>query len=222
MALPGISGCLGVVDLRPSWGWYASVALSDSLQLCSVVWVSLVSTCRLYYSRPRHSFLLFYHQTSHAAYFNARDYVLYEIVFNARLLSLSLRPIGNPVSDRTALDLTTLGTLQTGRLLSWLLFSFWPTYTLYIRSMDGSTTSSWPSQGHCAYTSLGGLMRHRYPWVSNSPSTRLKVVPDKWVRPTKRPADLSVGLPDLTCGPKDENKAWRASQGNPDELRQLG
>jgi hypothetical protein len=42
------------------------------------------------------------------------------------------------------------------------------------------------------------------------------------VRPTRRPVNLSVGLPDLTCGPKDEKTAWRASQGSPDRLRQLG
>jgi hypothetical protein len=30
-----------------------------------------------------------------------------------------------------------------------------------------------------------------------SPLTRLTVVPDKWVRPTRRPADLSVGPTDL-------------------------
>jgi hypothetical protein len=30
-----------------------------------------------------------------------------------------------------------------------------------------------------------------------SPPTRLTAVPDKWVRPTRRPADLSVGPTDL-------------------------
>jgi hypothetical protein len=29
------------------------------------------------------------------------------------------------------------------------------------------------------------------------------VVPDKWVRPTRRPADLSVGPTDLVGGPHD-------------------
>jgi hypothetical protein len=29
------------------------------------------------------------------------------------------------------------------------------------------------------------------------------VVPDKWVRPTRRPADLSVGLTDLVGSPHD-------------------
>jgi hypothetical protein len=55
-----------------------------------------------------------------------------------------------------------------------------------------------------------------------SPPTRLTAVPDKWVRPTRKPADLSVGLPDLTCGPEDEKTAWRAKQGSPDRLSQLG
>jgi hypothetical protein len=35
-----------------------------------------------------------------------------------------------------------------------------------------------------------------------SPPTRLIAIPDKWVRPTRSPTDLSIGLPDLTCGPK--------------------
>jgi hypothetical protein len=54
-----------------------------------------------------------------------------------------------------------------------------------------------------------------------SPRTRLTAVPDKWVQPARRPVDLSVGLPDLTCGPKDEKTTWRARQGSPDSLRQL-
>jgi hypothetical protein len=53
-------------------------------------------------------------------------------------------------------------------------------------------------------------------WV---PQTRLGVIPDKWVQSTRRPADQSVGLADLTCGYKDEKTAWRANQGNPDGLR---
>jgi hypothetical protein len=36
-----------------------------------------------------------------------------------------------------------------------------------------------------------------------SPPTRLTTVPDKWVRPTGRPADLSVGPTDLVGGPHD-------------------
>jgi hypothetical protein len=55
-----------------------------------------------------------------------------------------------------------------------------------------------------------------------SPPTRLTAVPDKWVRPTRRPADLSVGLPDLTCGSEDEKIAWCARKYNPYGLRQLG
>jgi hypothetical protein len=34
------------------------------------------------------------------------------------------------------------------------------------------------------------------------PPTRFTVVPDKWVRPTRRPADLSVGPTDLVRGPR--------------------
>jgi hypothetical protein len=36
-----------------------------------------------------------------------------------------------------------------------------------------------------------------------SPPTRLTVVPGKWVRPTRRPADLSVGPTDLVGSPHD-------------------
>jgi hypothetical protein len=54
------------------------------------------------------------------------------------------------------------------------------------------------------------------------PPTRLLAVTDQWVRPTKRPADLSVGPSDLTFGPEDEKIAWRARQGNLDGLRQHG
>jgi hypothetical protein len=42
-------------------------------------------------------------------------------------------------------------------------------------------------------------MRGRF----RSPPTRLTVVPDKWLRPTRRPADLSVGFPNLTVGLTD-------------------
>jgi hypothetical protein len=36
-----------------------------------------------------------------------------------------------------------------------------------------------------------------------SPPTRLTAVPDKWVRPTRRPANLLVGPTDLVGGPHD-------------------
>jgi hypothetical protein len=36
-----------------------------------------------------------------------------------------------------------------------------------------------------------------------SPPTRLTAVPDKWVRPTRRPVDLSVGPTDLVGSPHD-------------------
>jgi hypothetical protein len=55
-----------------------------------------------------------------------------------------------------------------------------------------------------------------------SPPTRLTAVLDKWVRSTRRLADLSVGSPDLTYGPEDEKTAWCARQGSLNGLRQLG
>jgi hypothetical protein len=36
-----------------------------------------------------------------------------------------------------------------------------------------------------------------------SPLTKLTTVPNKWVRPTRRPADLSVGPTGLVGGPHD-------------------
>jgi hypothetical protein len=51
-----------------------------------------------------------------------------------------------------------------------------------IRPVDGFKTSSWPSRGRCAYTSLEGLWDMGTP---RSPPTRLLVVPDKWVRHVK-------------------------------------
>jgi hypothetical protein len=36
-----------------------------------------------------------------------------------------------------------------------------------------------------------------------SPPTRPTTVPDKWVRPTRRPADLLVGPTDLVGSPHD-------------------
>jgi hypothetical protein len=42
-----------------------------------------------------------------------------------------------------------------------------------------------------------------------SPPTRLTAVLDKWVRPTKRPTDLSVGPTDLVSYPHDLLKAFR-------------
>jgi hypothetical protein len=44
------------------------------------------------------------------------------------------------------------------------------------------------------------------PW---SPPTRLTVVPDKWVRPTRRPTDLLVGPTDLVGGPHDLLKTFQ-------------
>jgi hypothetical protein len=42
-----------------------------------------------------------------------------------------------------------------------------------------------------------------------SPPTRLMAVPDKWVRPTRRPVDLSVGPTDLVGGPHDLLKTFQ-------------
>jgi hypothetical protein len=42
-----------------------------------------------------------------------------------------------------------------------------------------------------------------------SPPTRLMAVPDKWVRPTRRPADPSVGPTDLFGGPHDLQKTFQ-------------
>jgi hypothetical protein len=44
--------------------------------------------------------------------------------------------------------------------------------------------------------------------IPMSPPTRPMAVPDKWVRPTRRPADLSVGPTDLVGGPHDLLKTF--------------
>jgi hypothetical protein len=51
-----------------------------------------------------------------------------------------------------------------------------------------------------------GLVRHGYPWV---PTDRLTAVPDKWVRPTRRLTDLSVGPTDLVGSPHDLLKTFQ-------------
>jgi hypothetical protein len=52
--------------------------------------------------------------------------------------------------------------------------------------------------------------------TSESPPTRLTAVPDKWVRPTRRPADLSVGPTDLIGSPHDLLKTFQKIP--PDDL----
>jgi hypothetical protein len=42
-----------------------------------------------------------------------------------------------------------------------------------------------------------------------SPLTRLTAIPDKWVRPTRRPADLLVGPTDLVGGTHDLLKTFQ-------------
>jgi hypothetical protein len=62
----------------------------------------------------------------------------------------SLLPIGrHSTSLRSA-------RLQTSWTLSWFIFSFW-TDMHAIWLVDRFKTSSWPSQGRCTYTSLGGF-----------------------------------------------------------------
>jgi hypothetical protein len=51
-----------------------------------------------------------------------------------------------------------------------------------------------------------------------SPSTRLTAIPDKWVRPTRRLADLSVGSIDLIGSPYDLLKTFQKIP--PDDLIQ--
>jgi hypothetical protein len=42
-----------------------------------------------------------------------------------------------------------------------------------------------------------------------SPPTRLTVIPDRWVRPTRRHADLTVGPTDLVGDPHDLLKTFQ-------------
>jgi hypothetical protein len=52
-----------------------------------------------------------------------------------------------------------------------------------------------------------------------SPPTRLMAVPDKWVRPTRRPADLSVGPTDLVGSPHDLLKTFQKTPRRPSSSR---
>jgi hypothetical protein len=45
--------------------------------------------------------------------------------------------------------------------------------------------------------------------TAGSPPTRLTADPDKWVRPTRRLADLLVGPTDLDGGPHDLLKTFQ-------------
>jgi hypothetical protein len=49
-------------------------------------------------------------------------------------------------------------------------------------------------------------VRQGYPWV---PTNRAHAVPDKWVRPTRRPDDLSMGPSDLIGNPHDLLKTFQ-------------
>jgi hypothetical protein len=60
-----------------------------------------------------------------------------------------------------------------------------------------------------------GLVRHGYPWV---PTDQAHGRPDKWVRPTRGPADLSVGPTDLVGSPHDLLKTFQKIP--PDDLIQ--
>jgi hypothetical protein len=51
-----------------------------------------------------------------------------------------------------------------------------------------------------------------------SPLTRLTVIPDKWVQPTRRLTDLSVGPTDLVGSPHDLLKTFQKNP--PDDLIQ--
>jgi hypothetical protein len=44
--------------------------------------------------------------------------------------------------------------------------------------------------------------------TSRSPLTRLMAIPDKWVWPNRRPADLLVGPTDLVADPHDLLKTF--------------
>jgi hypothetical protein len=52
-------------------------------------------------------------------------------------------------------------------------------------------------------------LRHDLSNVLAPTPTRLTAIPDKWVRPTRRPADLSVGPTDLVGGPHDLLKTFQ-------------
>jgi hypothetical protein len=68
-----------------------------------------------------------------------------------------------------------------------------------------------PRSPSIATRSLAVLTLRRLRDISTpgSPPTRLTAVPDKWIRPTRRPADLSVGPTDLVGRPHDLLKTFQ-------------
>jgi hypothetical protein len=69
---------------------------------------------------------------------------------------------------------------------------------------------------HATVVGMGGFVQHSWTyaccetWVPLGPHRPgSRPSPDKWVRPTRRPADLSVGPTDLVGGPHDLLKAFQ-------------
>jgi hypothetical protein len=80
-------------------------------------------------------------------------------------------------------------------------------------SLHFDMTSSRPLRLHVDR----GLETHGYPWVPtdqglNRPFTGGPDLPED-------PPTCQSAPPDLTCGPKDMNAAWSASQNSSDSLR---
>jgi hypothetical protein len=119
-------------------------------------------------------------------------------------------------SYRSYLDLSSFGKTTNRSAAKLICYFFGPTCMLFDLLMASRLCLD-PLEVDVP-THRSGLVIHGYP---GSPPTSLPAVPDKWVWPIRRPADLSVGLSDLTCWPEEEKTSWCASQGSPDGLRQL-
>jgi hypothetical protein len=121
-----------------------------------------------------------------------------------------------PSSYRSSLDLSTIGkiTNRSATKQICLFLFFGPTCMLFDLSIalwlrhDLSMVA--------APTPRSGL------WdmgTTGSPPTRFTVIPDKWVRPTRRPVDLSVGPIDLVGSPHDLLKTFQKIPRWPNPLR---
>jgi hypothetical protein len=118
-----------------------------------------------------------------------------------------LTPLATESLERCLLVFSTPGGL-TGDDLSRLFFTC--TNTSQVATCTCITLPRISSHNIVNHSSHQEATIH---WSSNhtcsSPSTRLTAVPDKWARPTRRPADLSPGPNDLVGSPYDLLKTFQ-------------
>jgi hypothetical protein len=92
----------------------------------------------------------------------------------------------------------------------WYKCSLWYKYANMIWYINENATcictSTFPTEAQKGKTNQSSLWDMGTP---GSPPTRLMAIPDKWVWPTRRPADLSVGPTDLVAA---HTTSWKPSR----------